>query len=245
MQKSPSFLRGLTSQTIPPKETVNRVICETLPIMCAHWARRNQRLLVLNAGLGFHLQNLWEAGFDITAHATSAQELAQAQSILGHRAEYMLSPPDSLMCDDNFFDYALYLGALAEEPPAQMAKVFAELHRTTVSGILVVFINTFSVFQAKTAMGKLRKNSLYATAYPACNPLSIRLLVKKQFPQSYFHWSFLSIPPRFFQDAPHWRRRTRQVLRWCPFNALYALRIDFAPQPGTTGLVLRANNIHA
>lgn len=366
---------------LSPKERIEKTICATLPSMYAHWARRNQRLLVLNAGLGFHLESLWEAGFDITAHATTSQGLERAQAILGHRAEYMLSQPDSLMCDDNFFDYAFYLGTLENPDPIVTRKTLEELHRVTVSGLVIIFANTFSFLNAGKALGNLmglinvtspmnltkrasqvnqvsqvnqahQKNStnlngqeggegqetredlyppynledskyladqgsveehpdnqenptspknlghqgnpkcqenpmstgnlkhqsnsihwgspiyqgspensgsfnktapsekqgkkaLYATAYPTCNPFTIRQLVIKEFPKSRFRWFFISTPPQFLRNSPRWRRASHHLLRWCPFNAIYAVRIDFSPQPGTTGLVLRADNIHA
>ena len=245
MPKSSSFFSKLTSPAQSAQETVNETICEALPILCAHWARRNQRLLVLNGELAFHLPHLWEAGFDITAHATTSQGLGLAQATLGQRAEYMLSRPDSLMCDDNFFDYTFYLGALETSSLSALTSVVKELHRVTVTGLVIVFANSFSPFRAKVALGKFRKNPLYDAAYSTCNPLAMRHLLKKEFPKSHFHWFFINTPPRLLPNSPHWRRTTRRFLRWCPLNALYAVRIDFAPQPGCTGLVLRASNIHA
>lgn len=245
MRKPSPNAAGLASPAQSPQEIVNSTICEVLPILCAHWARRNQRLLVLNAEFGFHLQRLWEAGFDITAHTTTSQGLEQAQSVLGQRAEYMLSRPDSLMCDDNFFDYAFYLGALETADLATVTDVIKELHRVTVAGLVIVFANSASPFNAKVTLGKLRKNSLYATAYSTCNPLAVRHMLKKEFPKSHCHWFFINTPLRLFPNSPRWRRTTRQFLRWNPFNALHAVHIEFAPQLGCTGLVLRTSNIHA
>lgn len=250
MEPSPDMEPLPDMEPSPRMETTSRqiaarAICGALPSMYSHWSRRNQRLLVLNAGLEFHLQGLWETGFDLTVHSSTSHGLAQARSILGHRAEYMLSQPEALMCDDNFFDYAICLGPLENWSTQTMRDAVKELHRVTATGIIVVFVNAFSPFNAGCLWRKLQKKTLYATGYPACNPLTMRNLLKKEFPTSRLHWYLRPIPPKFLHKHHGWVRLNRRFMRWCPFNAIYGVRIDFTPPPGCTGLVLRTGDIHA
>lgn len=227
------------------QQTVANTLCPALPAMYAHWARRSQRLLVLNAGLGFHLQCLWEAGFDVTAHATTSQDLLLAKSILGTRADYMLSQSEFLMCDDQHFDYALYLGPLETHDMASIRKQIREIHRVTASGLIVVFVNIFSLHALGQGIRKLQKKTLYATGYPPRNPLFMRYILKKEFPTASFHWFFTPIIPRLFSHNGRYHQRVNRLMRWSPLSALYGVRIDFTPQPGCTGLVLQTENIHA
>lgn len=108
------------------------------------WPRRGQKLLDIGCGPGLFLQALWEAGFDVTGLDAAPAMVAAARQRLGQRADLHLGRAEHLPFDDKEFDFTTLFTVLefCEEPAA----VLAEAVRVSRKGVLVGFLNRWSLY---------------------------------------------------------------------------------------------------
>jgi len=201
--------------------------------MTSNWRRRHRRLLQIECGTGKLLEVFWEAGFDLSATASSATEVNKARTRIGHRAELHLAQAEDLPFEDKSFDYVLLLTALdySRRPQA----VLKEAARVCAKELLISFLNKYSIY----ALSLARNNSL---------PVN---------PRPNFWWSWTSLRsflvhtlgPRPVQSkggilpGPYITWQPQPVCRilnsaLCPntFGAYCGLRLDLTADPLITPL---------
>jgi SAM-dependent methyltransferase len=112
--------------------------------MMAPWPRRKQSLLDIGCGTGIFTAVFWEAGFSVTALDSSSDMLARARARLGARADFHVGVGEHLPFDDNEFDFCTLITVL--EFCEQPEKVAAEAVRVARKGVLIVFLNKWSLY---------------------------------------------------------------------------------------------------
>lgn len=196
--------------------------------MTSAWRRRHRRMLQIECGTGKFLEVFWEAGFDLTATASSATDVHKARARIGHRAELHLAQSDDLPFEDRSFDYVLLLTTLDYCPHPQ--KVIKEASRVCAKEMLISFLNKHSLYALSLA------GPGSSTAHPR--------------PHSWWSWpslrSFLahSLGPRSIcakggiLPGPYWTWQPKPVCQilnsaLCPtlFGAYCGLRLDMTADP--------------
>ena len=112
--------------------------------LISDWPRRDHSLLEIACGAGHFSKLFWEAGFEVTALDSSGAMLDAAQKRLGHKALLRLGHAEHLPFDDGEFDFAVMVTSLEcmENPEAALAEAF----RVACRGVLVVFLNSWSLY---------------------------------------------------------------------------------------------------
>jgi len=108
------------------------------------WPRRRQRLLEVGCGTGFFLEAAWESGFSVSGLDRSPLMLQATRERLGPRADLHLGAAEDLPFWDNDFDFVLVLTVL--ECVSNPQAVLAEACRVARKGVVVSFLNPFSVY---------------------------------------------------------------------------------------------------
>ena len=205
----------------------------------AGWPRRSRTMLVMGAGSGDFIEQLWEAGFDITGQEDDPEFLAKAKARMGTRAEFVLSAPDHLPFDDCAFDYTVIVAAYEfwDTPEA----VLEEINRVTCRGVILIFPNACSLFGLECRLSK--KNPLCASAGTLLqNPITIWQLSRRVFDKKRAAWA--SILPA---TTSTWKRRPffrflNSLQYPLPLGAFAGLRIDFCPLYTGIPLLLKTSD---
>lgn len=141
--------------------------------MIAGWPRRGHNMLELFCGSGRFLENLWEAGFDMTGQEHDQGLVRQARRRLGNRVSITLNRPEHLPFDDQSFDYVACINGLefAEQPEA----VLEECFRLASLGLILAFPGSFSLhglgLRLRNALeGKSLKNIFSRQSAPGATP---------------------------------------------------------------------------
>lgn len=147
------------------------------------WPRRGQTLLEVGCGTGVFLDSFWEAGFDITGLDSSQPMLQAACKRLGNKAELRLGNACALPFDDREFDFVAVLTVLEFlDDPMEALK---EARRVARKGLLVAFLNKYSLYYLQTGMNYPRpfksKNNTMRSAH-WFSPLEMRKMLSQAAP---------------------------------------------------------------
>ena len=210
---------------------------ELLCKLMSGWVRRSRSMLVMGAGQGVFLENLWDLGFDVTGQESVPELLAEARTRLGSRADFAFGVPDHLPFDDCTFDYAVAVDALEfwRDPEA----VLREMNRIACAGIILIFPNTWSLFGLRCRLARGDRN--YGTFRPYLrSPRAIHRLIKKVFGQQRAVWRSTLL-------APVWTWKPHPALECIntvdirlPVGGFTGVRIDFGPISTGTPLAVRS-----
>ena len=195
-------------------------------------------MLVMNAGNDLFLHCLWQAGFDVTAQDSTPEFLQKARESLGNRAEYILSAPDHLPCEDGVFDYVVVPGF---EFWLHHEAVLQEMHRVVTCGVIILFSNAFSLHRLGW---KLRRTSpAGALGSLALCPYKTRSMLRREFGAAPQKWLSALPGPAFL-----WTKGLASRLnRWripLPLGATAGVRIDLLPQKSCTGIVIQTKQMY-
>ena len=202
------------------------------------WPRRGKKMLVMNAGNGLFLRNLWEAGFDVTAQDHAPDFLQKARDSLGNRAEYLLASPDHLPCEDAAFDYVVIPGL---EYCLNHEAVLQEIHRVVTCGVIILFSNAFSLHRLGWKLGRARPAG--AVGSLVLCPTRARKMLRHAFGAAPQKWLSALPAPAFL-----WAAGQKNCLNRCrmllPLGAVAGVRVDLLPKKGCTGIVIQARAFH-
>jgi SAM-dependent methyltransferase len=197
-------------------------------------------MLVMGAGSGDFIEQLWEAGFDITGQENDPAFLAAAKARMGTRAEFVLSAPDHLPFDDCAFDYAVIVAAYEfwDNPEA----VLEEINRVACSGAVLIFPNAWSLFGLECRLS--RNNPLCASAKALLqNPKNIWQLCRRVFGKERTRIAWSSVLPGTTHTWKHGRffHALNSLRCPLPLGAFAGLHIDFGPMYAGTPLLLKTS----
>lgn len=203
--------------------------------MVSGWPRRGKSVLVMNGGTGGHAGLLWEYGFDVTIQDDCPEYLADARSLLGSRAEYLLGPAEALPVEDCSFDYVVAVGCL--EFCQDRQSVLREMSRISCNGAIILFSNVFSVTG-------LRRKAFFP-GWQALSPLSLRADMNKVLPEHRRTWVSLLLPPSLLRRFPLIRNYCHEFFPPCPIGALAGVRINFGRMCTGTPVWVKAKPVDA
>ena len=202
--------------------------CRLLERLTAGWPRRGRTLLDVGCGPGVFLEFFHNAGFDVTGFDNSPVMLEASRERLGNRAELHLGDGRALPYDDDEFDYVVLLNVL--EFVSQPQAVLAEATRVAKHGLLVGYLNFFSLYRLEahkhTLLGKARWFS----------PWAMRGLVRSVAGAAPMREAgVLFGPPCTWREGFHLWGLGRLILP-LPVGAFCALTVDLAAEPPFTSL---------
>jgi SAM-dependent methyltransferase len=204
----------------------------------AGWPRRSRTMLVMGAGSGNFIEQLWEAGFEITGQEDDPEFLAQAKARMGPRVEFVLSAPDHLPFDDCTFDYAVIVAAYEfwDTPEA----VLKEIKRVACGGVILIFPNAWSLFGFECRLS--RNNPLCVSTEPLLqSPRTIWQLSRRIFGKKRIVWaSVLPATTHTWKGHPFFRF-LNSVQAPLPLGAFAGLRIDLGPMYAGAPLLLKTS----
>ena len=108
------------------------------------WPRRNSTLLEIGCGTGAFLELFWESGFEVYGLDSSPDMLEVARARMGHKAECVLGRGEHTPFGDGEFDFAAFITSL--ECMRNPEEALAEAFRVAARGVLVVFLNRWSLY---------------------------------------------------------------------------------------------------
>ncbi|MBG0777345.1 MAG: methyltransferase domain-containing protein [Desulfovibrionaceae bacterium] len=194
--------------------------------MVSPWPRRGRRLLEIGCGTGLFLQVFYEAGFDVDGMDSSPAMLGAARRRMGETADLQVGAADHLPYADNEYDYVALVTML--EFVADPAAVLAEAVRVARSGVLVAFLNRWSLYYlTRGAPWPLLRRSMLRSAR-WFTPLALRrmLLDAGGGDASVRFATTLSGPT--FSWRNHALLRLLNTACPSPFGAFGALRLDLS-----------------
>ena len=211
---------------------------ELLRRLISGWSRRTRSMLVMGAGQGVFLENLWESGFDVTGHEQQPELMEEARKRLGNRADFVLGAPDRLPFDDNFFDYAVAVDALEFWPDPEA--VLREMRRVACCGVILMAPNAWSMFGLRCRAGRGQHG--YGSIRPFLHsPRSMQRMLKNVFKQEKKEWlSALLAPVSTWRPYPVLEFANSLDIRLA-LGAVMGVRIDFGPMATGTSLTVRAD----
>ena len=208
--------------------------------MISCWPRRGRTLLEAGCGTGVFLESFYRGGFDVTGLDMSQHMLDVARERMGTHADLRLGNAEHMPFDDDSFDYVVMVAALEcmENPEAALAEAF----RVAMRGVLVVFLNAWSLYRAENALRKIHcaGKSLFGAANRRqkhtlarirwFSPYGMARLIGKvsdKYPSSF--------RSALFSPSFVWRAGNMQIpwLHALPFGAVAAMRVDMDPATGT------------
>ncbi|MDR2160884.1 MAG: class I SAM-dependent methyltransferase [Desulfovibrio sp.] len=205
---------------------------ELLGRLLSGWTRRTRSLLVVQAGDGIFLENLWESGFDVTGQESVPALLGAARARLGGRADYALGAPDLLPFDSCSFDYAVAVDALefCREPGA----VLREMGRVACGGLILMVPNAWSLLGLRCLLAADHRPLLPFLQ----SPRRLHRLLKKTFAGQRTVWLSSLLGP-----VCSWRFSAPAVFANSldspfPLGAVAGVRIDFGPLSAGTPLLV-------
>ena len=118
--------------------------------LVATWPRRHQTLLEIGCGTGRFLNFFWDAGFAVTGIDASREMLAVARKRIDRRIPLQLADGARLPYHDNEFDFCALITVL--EFCSDPKQVVREACRVSRKGVLVGFVNKFSLYYCATGI---------------------------------------------------------------------------------------------
>lgn len=203
--------------------------------MVSPWPRRRQHLLEVGCGSGFFLEMFWEAGFDVTGIDRSPAMVTRARDRMGYRVDFHLGMAEELPFDDNEFDFVALITVLefCDDP----ARALREAHRVARKGVLVGFLNRFSLYYLSHGRkGKGRKSGLLRSAKWFSWPEMKRLLTENLGCHPMQSRSILPGPTSTWKALPGLNQFNELPLfPWC--GSFAAVRVDLFGKPVVTPLL--------
>lgn len=199
------------------------------------WPRRGQRLLEIGCGTGRFLEMFWETGFDVSGLDAHAGMLQGACDRLGDRTELHLGAAEGLPFDDNQFDFTALITVLefAESP----GQVLAEAARVSRKGLLVGFLNKYSLYYLTHGLQLPRRPATTLRQARWFSPLGMRFLLSMHTDKkSTILRSVLPGPQCTWRPGFPWRFANDLFLPAWP-GAFAAARVDFFPKKPLTPLL--------
>jgi SAM-dependent methyltransferase len=200
--------------------------CRLFEWLTSAWPRRGRTLLEIGCGPGFFLEFFHRAGFDVTGFDKSPVMLEAARERLGGKADFNLGDAHHLPYDTDSYDYVALLTLLefVENP----RHVLMEAARVARKGILVGYVNRFSLYRLSAKHHKLLSQARWFM------PWSMRSLARSAM-------GLLPIHEGCVLPGPYWTWRTgfplwglgRLVLP-LPIGAYCAFTADLTAEPPLT-----------
>lgn len=200
--------------------------------MTSSWPRRGRRLLAVSAAAAPFLENLWQAGFDLTVQDQNAESLNTAGESLKNRATYILGVPDHLPVDDCAFDYVVALVG----PDDCLSVLLPELRRVACRGVLLLFASAWSAAALECRLHSKRPTSQSGFL----SPRIVRRDAREAFAGASFSWGAVLPGPTFTWKSGFWRTHINAPIFALPMGAIAALRLDMGASCAGTHIVLRA-----
>ena len=210
--------------------------------MIASWPRRGHRLLELGCAEGIFLENLWEAGFDVSGQEQDQELARRSAGRLGHRADISLGSQEHLPFDDQSFDYVACLGNL--EFAADPWAVLREALRLASRGVLLSFPNAASLCGLGGLFRPLRPSRSAKEQTPALGrgklvaPWKIWSFVRKEGPPLQLTWGSTLLGPAFSWRNNALGRKLNCASLSLPLGACVMLRLDLHPAFAGTPLLI-------
>ncbi len=204
--------------------------------MISGWPRRGHSLLEIGCGTGLFLEQFYEAGFEVTGLDSSQDMLQAAKQRLGNRGELHLGNAECLPFEDKEFDFVALLTMLEfqKDPLA----VLREARRVAKKGLVVAFLNRFSLYYLSHGMSApcLRSSTLRNANWHS--PLEMRKLLQQATGRR-------DIVIRSVLPGPMWSWRQTPPLHWLNrcvtplwIGAYCAARVDLFTMKPMTPLLL-------
>lgn len=199
--------------------------------MITGWRRRGKKMLEVNCSSGFFLEELWQAGFDVSGSAKDQTSLNQTRERLGNRAVTGIASAELLPFEDSSFDYAICFDGLETAP--DLGAVLSELVRVATRGVMLGFNNSFSVHGAGCAIHKKAMPHLPGGC-TSLNPFKVWKALRKEITLGQCRWGSCLPGPVWSWGSSN--RLLNQVFTGLNFTAMPVpvgsfaiLRLDLAP----------------
>lgn len=228
--------------------------------MLSAWQRRNHTLLEIGCGAGHFLEMFYNGGFDVTGIDQSEPMLEKARERMGNRATLRIGNAERLPFDDGEFDFVAMVTSL--ECVDNPETVLAEAFRVATRGIVIAYLNSWSVYRLEKMFGhtwgalRYRKAGKQSAGEEKEEPEPQRIRLLQQ--ARWFNlFSICNIirktsgkrPTAFrstlFAPSFLWRGYEPFSLSWAqllPFGAVSVVRVDLEPVSATP-IALRTHKL--
>jgi SAM-dependent methyltransferase len=201
---------------------------------------RGPSLLELFCGSGLFLELFCRMGFNVSGQEHDMNLAQEAKNRLGHKADIIQNNPEHLPFDDQSFDYLLCINGL--EFAANAENILREAMRLAVHGLLVGFPNFWSLRGMETLGKKYAQEALpwqvpYG-AYKRFAPITIWTLFGKMGTRANLTWKSTLFGPACTWKENALCRRLNLLSLPVSLGGMTMLRLDFAPSPAVTPLLL-------
>ena len=189
----------------------------------ASWPLRRQRLLDIGCGTGVFLEFFWSCGFDVTAVDSSPAMLSHAHERMHDKVDLHVARGEHLPFDDREFDYATVMTVLefADDPE----RVLQEASRVARKGLLITFLNRYSLYSFCTRSSSRYRRLMQATWYTW--PQMRSMITRNVSVGSMEARSILMGPTCTWKKIPILHQfNTLSLSPW--FGAITAVRVDFS-----------------
>lgn len=153
--------------------------CHLLECLMSGWPRRGRSLLEVGCGPGFFVEFFHRGGFDVTGLDKSPVMLMAARERLGDKADFNLGDAQHLPYDTDQFDYVALLTLLEFVPDP--CRALSEAARVARRGVVVGYVNRFSLFRLSVNRHKLLSQAHWYT------PWAMRALARRAMGQIPIH----------------------------------------------------------
>jgi len=202
--------------------------------MMSSWPRRGQRLLDIGCGPGIFANVLHRDGFDVTAVDQSPMMIESARKRLGASVDLHLADAAHLPFEDKEFDFAVLLSVL--EFCADPAAVIREAERVSRKGLLIGFLNRYSIYYYRAGRVRPGKPAGRLPAARWFSPWELRALARRVLgPCDLSLRSVLAGPPGTWKFKFPFNHVNGLVF-YPPLGAYCALRADFQRERPLTPL---------
>jgi SAM-dependent methyltransferase len=202
--------------------------------LMSSWPRRGQRLLDIGCGPGIFANVLHRDGFDVTAVDASPAMLESARKRLGGAVDLHLADAAHLPFEDKQFDFAVLLSVLEFcDDPAALVR---EAERVSRKGLLVGFLNRWSLYYHHAGRGRPGETSGRLSIARWFSPWEMRALMRRVLgPGELAMRSVLAGPPGTWAfKFPY--GQINGLVFYPPLGAYCALRADFQRERPLTPL---------
>lgn len=205
---------------------------ELLQRLLACWPRQRQKFLDIGCGTGIFLEFFWSCGFDVSGLDKSPDMLSRTREKMGDRAHLHLGEAGHLPFDDREFDYTSLMTVLefVDDP----ALVLREAARVSRKGVLITFLNRFSLYRLSVRLSG-RKSALSQARWFGW-PEMRGLIHRNVHPGHMTARSVLPGPPMTWKPLPGLRYvNGLELFPWC--GAVTAVRADLVSPAARTPLM--------
>jgi len=200
------------------------------------WPRRNSTLLEIGCGTGLFTELFWESGFEVYGLDACPDMLEAARARMGHKAELFLGRGEHAPFGDGEFDFAAFITSLEcmDKPEEALAEAF----RVAVKGVLVVFLNKWSLYWLEQAALPRLARRLPPDGLPRVSALrQIEWLSVVKLRRMLWRLNIrapVTCPSALYAPSFLWKGRKdkKTCPAWwgvLPFGGVVAARIDLSP----------------